>query len=196
MTAVRRKESLLEALARVPDPRGRQGRRYPAESMLALAVCAMACGARSLYAIAQWGKEHRKLVCEALGITRMRTPDGATLHRLFVRLDVQAFEGVLGGWLAQRGLKRGQGIAVDGKTLRGIHGEELPGVHLIAAYAHHNAVVLAQRAAPGKGRELEAAKAVLESLDLKGQIVTGDALLAQRDICRKIRKKGASGSSG
>jgi hypothetical protein len=196
MTAARRKESLLEALARVPDPRGRQGRRYPAESMLALAVCAMACGARSLYAISQWGQEHQPLVCEALGITRMRTPDGATLHRLFVRLDTQAFEAVLGRWLAERGLKRGQGIAVDGKTLRGIHGEELPGVHLISAYAHHNAVVLAQRAAPGKGQELVAVKAVLERLDLKGQIVTGDALLAQRDICRKITKKGATGSSG
>lgn len=196
MTAARRKESLLEALARVPDPRGRQGRRYSAESMLALAVCAMACGARSLYAISQWGKEHQQLVCQALGIKRMRTPDGVTLHRLFVRLDAGAFEAVLGKWLADRGLKKGQGIAVDGKTLRGIHGEELPGVHLIAAYAHRSGVVLAQRAAPGKGRELQAARAVLESLDLKGQIVTGDALLAQRDICRKIKKKGASGSSG
>ncbi len=196
MTAVRRKESLLEALARVPDPRGRQGRRYPAASMLAMAVCAMACGARSLYAICQWGKAHQQLVCEALGIKRMRTPDGATLHRLFVRLNVEAFEAVLGKWLAERGLKRGQGIALDGKTLRGIHGEEIPGVHLISAYAHHNAVVLAQRAAPGKGQELEGVKAVLESLDLKGQIVTGDALLAQRDICRKIKEKGGSGSSG
>ena len=196
MAATRRKESLVEGLARVPDPRGRQGRRYPAESMLALAVCAMACGARSVYAISQWGKEHQQLVCEALGIKRRRTPDGVTLHRLFVRLDAQAFEAVLGRWLAERGLKRGQGIAVDGKTLRGIHGEELPGVHLISAYAHHNAVVLGQRAAPGKGQELVAVKAVLESLDLKGQIVTGDALLAQRDICRTITKKGASGSSG
>jgi len=196
MTAARRKESLLEALTRVPDPRGRQGRRYRAESMLALAVCAMACGARSLYAICQWGKEHQQLVCQALGIKRMRTPDGVTLHRLFVRLDAQAFEAVLGRWLAERGLKRSQGIAVDGKTLRGIHGEEVPGVHLISAFAHQRGIVLAQRAAPGKGRELEAVKAVLESLDLKGQIVTGDALLAQRDICRKIRKKGATGSSG
>jgi len=163
--------------------------------MLALAVCAMACGARSLYAICQWGKEHQHLVCKALGIKRMRTPDGVTLHRLFVRLDVEAFERVLSQWFSERGVKRGQGIAVDGKTLRGIHGEKLPGVHLIAAFAHQSGVVLGQRAAPGKGRELEAAKAVLESLDLKGQIVTGDALLAQRDICRKIRKKGASGSS-
>ena len=196
MTAAKRKESLLEALARVPDPRGRQGRRYPAASMLALAVCAMACGARSLYAISQWGKEHRKLVCEALGIKRMRTPDGVTLHRLFVRLEVEAFERVLGKWLSQRGLKVGEGIAVDGKTLRGIHGEQLPGVHLISAYAHRKGIVLAQRAAGGKGQELDAVKAVLESLDLKGQIVTGDALLAQRDICQKIREKGGTTFSG
>jgi len=196
MAAARRKESLLEALAGVPDPRGRQGRRYQLASVLAMAVCAMACGARSLYAIAQWGKQHRRLVCDALGITRLSTPSHPQLHRIFAALEVQAFETVLGKWLSDRGLKRGQGLAVDGKTLRGIHGEEIAGVHLVSSFAHQNGIVLGQRAAPGQGRELEAVKAVLESLDLKGQIVTGDALLAQRDICRKIKKKGASGSSG
>ena len=195
MAAARRKESLLEALAGVPDPRGRQGRRYQLASVLAMAVCAMACGARSLYAIAQWGKQHRRLVCEALGIKRLSTPSHPQLHRIFAALEVEAFEAVLGKWLSERGLKRGQAIAVDGKTLRGIHGEQIPGVHLVSAFAHQSGVVLGQRAAPGKGQELEAVKAVLESLELKGQIVTGDALLAQRDICRTIRKKGASGSS-
>jgi hypothetical protein len=186
----------MEALAGVPDPRGRQGRRYQLASVLAMAVCAMACGARSLYAIAQWGRQHRRLVCEALGITRLTTPSHPQLHRIFAALEVQAFEAVLGKWLAARGLKRGEGIAVDGKTLRGIHGEEIPGVHLISAFAHQRGIVLAQRAAPGQGQELEAVKGVLESLDLKGQIATGDALLAQRGICHRIRKKGASGSSG
>lgn len=47
MTAGRRKESLLEALGRVPDPRGRQGRRYQLASVLAMEVCAMAYGART-----------------------------------------------------------------------------------------------------------------------------------------------------
>lgn len=196
MTAARRKQSLIEALAGVPDPRGRQGRRYQLASVLAMAVCGMACGARSLYAIAQWGRQHRRLVCEALGIKRLTTPSHPQLHRIFAALQVEAFEAVLGKWLAGRGVKRGEGIAVDGKTLRGIHGEQLPGVHLISAYAHQKGIVLAQRAAPGQGRELEAVKAVLESLDLRGQIVTGDALLAQRDICRTIKKRGASGSSG
>ena len=43
---------------------------------------------------------------------------------------------------------------------------------------------------------MEAAKAVLESLNLRGQIVTGDALLAQREVCQRIQEKGGSGSSG
>lgn len=196
MATAKRKESLLEALMRVPDPRGRQGRRYQLASVLAMAVCAMACGARSLYAIAQWGKAHRQMVCEALGIKRLSTPFHPQLHRIFAGLEAEKFEAVLGRWLAERGLKRGQGIALDGKTLRGIHGEEIAGVHLISAFAHQRGIVLAQRAAPGKGQELEAVRAVLESLDLKGQIVTGDALLAQRDICRTIKQKGGSGCSG
>jgi len=196
MTAKRQKKSLLEVLRGVPDPRGRQGRRYELASVLAMAVCAMGCGARSLYAIAQWGKEHRRLVCEALGIKRLTTPSHPQLHRIFAALDVVTFEAVLGKWLGERGLKRGHAIAVDGKTLRGIHGEEIAGVHLVSAFAHQRGIVLAQRAAPGKGQELEAVKAVLESLELKGQIVTGDALLAQRDICEEIQQKGGSGSSG
>jgi hypothetical protein len=151
----------------------------------------MAAGARSLYAIAQWGREHGEAVCAALGIARGRTPDVATLHRVFRRLDVEAFERVLGGWVRAQGLKPAEGIALDGKTLRGIHGEELAGVHLVAAYAHQSGIVLAQQAAEGPGQELAAAKVVLERLDVRGHVVTGDALLAQRDICQRIVKKGA-----
>jgi hypothetical protein len=85
--------------------------------------------------------------------------------------------------------------ALDGKTRRGIHGEEIAGVHLVSAFAHQRGIVLGQRAAPGQGRELEAATAVLEDLELKGQIVTRLGGLAQRDICRKIKEKGGNGFS-
>jgi len=164
--------------------------------VLAFAVCAMACGARSLYAMAQWGRDHCALVCERLGIERGETPSVATLHRVFRRLRVPAFEAVLGGWLRARGLKAGEAIAVDGKTLRGIHGEELPGVHLVAAFAHQSGLVLDQEAAPGKGEELAAVRALLARLDLQGHVVTGDALLAQRDVCQTIVGKGGTTCSG
>lgn len=193
MTATKQpqKESLIEALRRVPDHRSRHGRRYELAQVLALAVCAVACGARSLYAISQWGREHCALACELLGIARQTTPCVATLHRVFRGLDVEAFESVLGDWLRARGLKPGEALALDGKTLRGIHGEQLPGVHLVAAFTHQSGIVLAQEAAPGKGQELAAAKAVLAQLDLQGRVVTADALFAQRKVCQQIAKKGA-----
>ncbi len=49
--------SLMEVLAAFPDPRSAHGRRHPIGAVLALAVCAMLCGARSLYAISQWGRD-------------------------------------------------------------------------------------------------------------------------------------------
>jgi hypothetical protein len=198
MTATKslREQSLLEALARVPDPRSRHGRRYELAQVLAVAVCALACGARSLYAISQWGREHCAVVCEQLGIQRGQTPSVATLHRVFRRLDVAAFERVLGEWLRARGLPAGEGIALDGKTLRGIHGEQIAGVHLVAAYAHESGWVLDQEAVAEKGGELTAVRAVLQRLEVRGHVVTGDALLAQREVCRQIVKKGALRPAG
>jgi len=49
-------------------------------------------GARSLYAIAQWGRLQPPDVVGALGVTRMRTPAVRTLHYPFKALDVDAFE--------------------------------------------------------------------------------------------------------
>src|SRR5215813_1789983 len=90
--------SLLQALATVPDSRSPHGRRHPLPAVLALATAAMLCGARSLSAIAQWGREQPEAVVRALGFTRRQTPGVATLHWFFKALDVDVFEGVLAQW--------------------------------------------------------------------------------------------------
>ena len=69
------------------NPRG----RHLLQAVLALPVCAMLSGASSLCAIAQWGREHPRLV-RYLRFSRERTPCVATLHHLFRRLDADAFE--------------------------------------------------------------------------------------------------------
>ncbi len=138
--------SLLDALAAVPDPRHRRGRRDSVAAMLTFAVCAMVCGARSLYAIAQWGREQGSdEVRAARGLTRARTPRVATLFRVFRDLDRDAFEQALGAWVRAQGLPAGEAVALDGKQLRGIHGDAVPGVHLVAAYAHRTGAVLDQK---------------------------------------------------
>ena len=109
-------------------------------AILGLAICAMLCGVRSLYAISQWGRDQD--VSEALGFTRKRSPCVSTLHQVFSRLDREGFELLLRQWLHQRGLVAGEALAIDGKRLRGIRGEQLPGVHLVAAYAHQSGIVV------------------------------------------------------
>jgi hypothetical protein len=141
-------EGLLAAFAAVPDPRSRHGRRHPLPAILALAAAAMLSGARSLYAIAQWGRVQPPEVVAALGFTRERTPAVSTLHLVFRDLDAAAFEAALGRW-ARANLGAEEAIALDGKGLRGIHGEELPGVRLVAAYADGAGLVLAQSGGRG-----------------------------------------------
>jgi hypothetical protein len=137
-------QSLRGAFAEVPDPRKPRGRRHPLPALLALSTAAMLSGARSLYAIAQWGRLQPPAVVRALGLTRDRTPTVSTLHLVFKNLDGQAFEAALAR-RAQVGLgDRWETIALDGKALRGIHGEALPGVRLVAAYSDGAGRVLAQ----------------------------------------------------
>jgi len=138
--------SLLEALGAVPDPRKARGKRYRLATLLTLSVCAMLGGARSLYAIAQWGWDHNGAdVRAALGIAHADMPSVATLFRAFRDLDRDAFEAALAGWLAAQGVPRERALALDGKTLRGIHGEEVPGVHLVAAFVHGAGEVRGQK---------------------------------------------------
>lgn len=141
---------LLETFQRIPDPRSPKGRRHSLPAILALATCAMLCGARSLYAIAQWGRDQEVEFLGSLGFTRQSTPCVATLHRVFSRLDVTAFESALHDWAKLNWPESEQAIAIDGKGLRGIHGKQLPGVRLVAAYAHEAGLVLGQLG--GKGQ--------------------------------------------
>jgi DDE_Tnp_1-associated/Transposase DDE domain len=186
------------ALESLPDVRRGQGRVHPLGGMLALSVCALLCGSRSLYAIAQWGQECGPEIRAALGLRAERGPSVPTLHRAFRSLDHAAFERVLTTWFAAQGLEAEEAIAIDGKTLRGIHGEEIPGVHLVAAFAQRTRVALTQAETRGKGHELAGVDAVLAQLPtrlLAGRVVTGDALLAQRALCQQIVQKGGTTSS-
>lgn len=104
----------------------------------------MLAGARSLYAIVQWGQVQPSEVQRALGFTRGRLPAIATLHYAFKRLDVPAFEAVLQEWATQALGQTERHLVLDGKALRGIHGDEVPGVRLVAVYAPEAGLVLAQ----------------------------------------------------
>jgi hypothetical protein len=182
--------SLLDCFASVPDPRKAWGKRHPLNAILTLCSVAMLCGCRSLYAIAQFGRDRGKHFAAALGFTREATPCCTTLHYLFCALDQAAFEAAVARWTGAAAMLRGwTAMSLDGKTLRGSTDVQLPGVHLLAAYAHEADVVLRQLPVDAKTNEHKAALELLDLIPMAGKIVTGDAIFCQRDLSRKIRAK-------
>lgn len=190
--------SLIEALLCVSDPRSRLGRRHPLPAVLALMSVATMCGCRSVYAILQWGRDQGKEMVAKLGLGKHGVPTDGAMSNLLRRLDTGQFEGALQTWAAAwpAGAQAAgvpEGISIDGKTLCGARGHEVPGVHLLAAYAVRLGLVLNQVSAGANkedGGEITAAPALLESLILQGKVVTGDAIHAQRELCKLIVGKG------
>ena len=182
--------SLFDCFSSVPDPRSPLGKRYSLNAILTLCSVAMLCGCRSLYAIAQFGRERGKHFATAMGFTREDTPCCTTLHYLFAALDKAAFEDAITRWTAAAAGARGwTTVSFDGKTLRGSTDEQVPGVHLLAAYAHEAGIVLRQLPVDAKTNEHKTALELLDLIPVAGKIVTGDAMFCQRDLSRKIRAK-------
>ena len=78
-------------------------------------------------------------------------------------------------------------VTIDGKTLRGsIAAGQTRGTHLLAAYLPGEGVVLAQVEVDGKENEIKAAPRLLEAIDLRGKVVSGDAMLTQRDLAAQV----------
>jgi hypothetical protein len=184
-------------LETVPDPRQASGRRHPLPAILTLACAAMLAGCDSLLAIAEWGQDPHAgaPLATRLGFTRERTPCVATLHRVFKRLDVTAFERAVGQWSAAVTVALGTpvtaaGIAVDGKVLRASRQPAVPAVTLLAALGHELGLVLSEvRVDPATG-EVGALPGLLAELVLAGGVITVDAAFTERPVAAAIVAKG------
>lgn len=177
--------SLWYFLHQVSDPRRAQGKRHPLPTVLILAILAMACGADSFQAIAEWAVNYQDRLKEKVPFLAFHTPDKSTFHRVFVKLDTECFELSLGSWIQTiTHLEKGEGIALDGKTTA------KDSLHLVAAFTHLAKSVLFQAATDTKGKELVLAPQILERVSVKDHIITADALHAQRKFCEAIYQKG------
>jgi predicted transposase YbfD/YdcC len=186
---------LIEVLAEIPECRANRGTRHPLAAMLALACSAMLCGYRSYTAIAEWGRNYGLHLVRALGFTR-QPPCAATFHTVFHRIARDVLEATLGAWA--EALLVGtlappdaiEGIAIDGKTLRGSKKQGAPGAHLLSALAHRVGLTLAQQAVADKSNEIPVALELLRHVVLEGRVVTMDALLTQRQLAQQIVEAG------
>lgn len=192
-------QSLRSALATIPDPRGRHGKRHPVTAMLTLACVAMCCGQQTYSAMADWGRKYAAAHpgwAATLGFTRDDLPCAATFFLLFRALDRAAVEAVVARWAAAilalhpPGEGMLEAVALDGKTLRGSAKHGVPAAHLLSAFSHRLGVTLGQLPVDDKTNEIPVAPELISHLVVAGRVLTMDALLTQRDIAQPIVEGG------
>jgi predicted transposase YbfD/YdcC len=120
-------------------------------------------------------------------------PSVSTFRRLFAALKPSALAGVMGRWSGElAGTIAGKQVALDGKTLRRsfAHAWDKSGLHLVTAWCVEEGLVLAQRATDEKSNEIKAVPELLKTLDLRGAVVTADAMNTQKETAEQIVRGG------
>lgn len=192
-------QSLFARLEAIDDPRARRGLRHQQRSLLATILCAVISGAQGSTAIAEWVHRLpvamlRRLRCRRANDGSYECPSEPTIRRMLKCIDIEQLERQLGGWLQTQASSK-EPVALDGKVLRGTRSKgEGKGQarELVAVVGHHSAVVLNQIETPNKTSEMQAVKPLLDPIELRGRVVTADALHTQVETARYlVEEKGA-----
>lgn len=176
--------TLWYMLHEIPDPRRAQGRRHDLPTLLTLAILSLCSGHLSYLAMKEWCINYQDILLNKVPFLGRHMPNEATFHRVFSTLSEKALEEVLGAWIQTViPLVKGEGIAIDGKTIH------KTGVHIVAAFAHIAKAVLFEIGTDEKGKELVIGPEVIKKISVKDRIVTGDALFTQRTFCELITSR-------
>lgn len=177
----------------IRDPRVERRKLHRLETILFIALCGVLSGAESWVEIEEFGEAKKDWLAKYVDLSN-GIPSHDTFGRVFAQLDPKEFEKGFMSWVQGVYQKtEGEIIAIDGKTLRGTQQKaHFRGpLHLVSAWAQANHLLLGQVKTEDKSNEIEAVPRLLEILDLKGCIVTLDAMGCQRDLAQAIRAKGA-----
>ncbi len=185
--------SVVRHFGGLNDPRRERGRRHNLCDMIAIALCAVICGAESWEDVAEYGRQKEPWLKTFLRLPN-RIPSHDTFNRLFRLLKPKPFQACFQRWM--QGLveaTEGRIVAIDGKTLRHSfdRAADKSALHMISAWAVANGISLGQRAVDGKSNEITAVPELLKLLELEGAIVTYDAMGCQKEIAQAIRDQGA-----
>ena len=177
----------------IEDPREAQGRRHRLDHILTIALCAVVAGSEGWDDIAAFAEACEPWLTERLRLTH-GVPSADTIRRVLSTVSPQAFERGFARWVESVATQTaGEVVAIDGKSLRHSYDKDDPKamVHMVSAWAAGQRLVLAQQAVDAKSNEITAIPALLDVLDVRGCIVTVDAIGTQTEIAARVQQQGA-----
>ena len=184
--------SLAALFAEITDQRQPKGLRYPLPLLLILLRLAKFCQQDTPAAIADWVKHRSALWREKLALPWKRLPSASTWQRLLGQhIPAAELDEQVGAYFRALSTPERQHYNLAGKVLRGtVTGVAENQLHLLALpEGATNAVVDQTELWPGEN-EISAAKRLLDRAEVKGKVVSGDAIFAQQELARQIVEKG------
>jgi predicted transposase YbfD/YdcC len=176
----------------IPDPRVDRTKKHRLIDILFIAVSTIICGGEDFTDMESFGEAKEQWLRKFLELPH-GIPSHDTFGRVFSLLDPQAFGECFVRWSAAlHEATKGEVIALDGKTLR--HSFDTAAgqsaLHLVSAWATENGIALGQLKVDGKSNEITALPELLKLLDVKGCVVTMDAMGCQKELAGQIKKQG------
>jgi predicted transposase YbfD/YdcC len=182
---------LSSVFADLEDPRrDTRNKLHKLGDIVMIVFCAVLSGIEDWAGMEDFALEKEVWLRGFLGLPN-GIPSHDTLSDVMGRLEPGAFAALMLRW-AKAALPSlaGEQVCVDGKRLRG-SGAGGAAVHLVSAYAARARLVLSQQAVAEKANEIVAIPGLLSMLELKGAVVTMDAMGCQKAIARQIAEAGA-----
>ena len=185
-------KSFQDCFGNLADPRVDRTKRYPLIEILFVVICGSICGADSWRDFTDFGKLKlpylKKFYLFENGI-----PSKNTFARVLSAINAEQFKGKFLEWVKVIQLGLQEVVAIDGKTLRRSFDKAIGqnAIHLVSAFATSLNLVLGQEKISEKSNEITAIPELLKILEIKGAIVTIDAMGCQKEIAHKIREQEA-----
>ena len=179
---------VYEHFENVTDPRVNRGENHPLLEMVFVALCATICDCNSWVDVERFGKAKLAWFRQHLPF-KFGISSHDTFSRVFARLDTVQFYAALQSWAGDIAhTLSGQTVALDGKTLRGSHDKSRgkSALHSVSAWVCGLKMCIGLKSVEDKSNEIPAVQALIEMLDLKGAIITTDAMHCQVETAQTI----------
>jgi len=184
---------VVELLEEIEDPRITRCQKHPLVSILFITLVGVLCGADDWVHIAEIGRALQDWIKQFVPLPN-GIPSHNTFGRVFSLIKPESFNEFLQSWsgFLRRHCDK-EVINFDGKTLRGTaeRGIGLQGVHILNAWSLQNGISIGQLKVDDKSNEITALPQLIALLELKGCVVTSDALNTQKETAKAVIQEGA-----
>ena len=177
---------LKEEIKNISEPRrtGYGNIRHKLEEIIIIGLCTIICGGEDFSDMEEFGKSRKEYLAKFLELPN-GIPDSDTFRRVFEKLNPTELSSCLINWVTTERAEHGV-VAIDGKTICGSGNAQHKAYHVISAFVAENQITLGELTVEEKTNEITAVPELLELIDVKGEIVTADAMSCQKKIVEKI----------